>query len=286
MKIIGMKREQLYMSLGDLISKWQGKKILVAGDPAYDVYHFGHVDRVSPEAPVPVFVEDSIENRPGMAYNVCQNLAALGCVPVQCFPPEPWTVKRRFMVGNHQLLRADYDQIHKPDEGSNQVLGDVEALVLSDYLKGWLQPWLCDQLISQANARGIPVIVDPKGDDWVKYRGATLICPNTKEWELVKDWETTRFVLKKDRINVLEKRGAQGLRLHSEYGPEDFPATAKHTFDVTGAGDTVVATLAAALAAGASLASAAQLANLAAGHVVGEVGTASCSSETLKRLIP
>ena len=95
-----------------LIDRWQGKRILVVGDPGYDVYHWGHVDRISPEAPVPVFVEDRIEDRPGMAYNVCQNLAALGCVPVQCFPPQPWLVKRRYMAGNHQLLRVDQGRDH------------------------------------------------------------------------------------------------------------------------------------------------------------------------------
>ena len=257
-----------------IIEAWQGKRILVAGDPGYDVYHFGHVDRVSPEAPVPVFVEDAIEDRPGLAYNVCQNLAALGCIPVQCFPPEPWTVKRRFMVGTHQLLRVDYDKKHYPGPFDAAVLSNIDAVVLSDYDKGWLQPWFVEALIHQARSDAIPVIVDPK-HEFSKFIGCTLICPNQKEAENLLDW---------GHGPVLEKRGAQGLRLHGANGYEDFPATAQHVFDVTGAGDTVVATLAAALAAGASLPEAAKLANLAAGHVVGEVGTVACSAETLKSL--
>ena len=256
------------------IDGWQGKRILVAGDPAYDVYHWGHVDRVSPEAPVPVFVEDAIEDRPGMAYNVCQNLAALGCVPVQCFPPQPWTVKRRFMVGTHQLLRVDYDKIHKPPPFDVAVLDGIDAVVLSDYAKGWLQPRFCEPLIYAANERSIPVIVDPK-NDWAKFLGCSLICPNQKEFAAIAD--TYGFC-------VLEKRGAEGLRLHKLDGYEDFPATAQHVFDVTGCGDVVVATLAAAVTAGASLPEAARLANLAAGWAAGEVGTAACTAQTLRGL--
>jgi len=266
------------------IDGWQGKRILVAGDPMYDVYHIGRVERVSPEAPVPVLIEETVEDRPGGAYNVCQNLAALGCVPVQCFPPQPWTVKRRFMVGNHQLLRVDYDQHHEPPPFDVAVLAGIDGIVLSDYNKGWLQPEFCQTLIHAAKERNLPIVVDPKGDNWVKYRGATVICPNEKEWKLVQEFEAARFVIKKDGIKVLEKRGSEGLRLHGDDGYQDFPATAHAVFDVTGAGDTVVATLAAALVAGGTIEAGAQLSNLAAGHVVGEVGTASCSAETLRAL--
>lgn len=265
----------------DLIDIWQGKRILVAGDPMHDCYHFGHVDRVSPEAPVPVFVEDYLETRPGGAYNVCQNLAALGCAPVQCFPPEPWTVKRRFMVGNHQLLRADYDKIHGPPPFDPATLEGIDAVVLSDYAKGWLTEEFCQTLIVEARQRSIPIVVDPK-NEWIKFVGCTVICPNKLEYERLRVADYGRAI---DGFeNVLLKLGAAGLRLHSESGYEDFPATAKHVFDVTGAGDTVVATLAAALAAGGSLQDGARLANLAAGHVVGEVGTASCSAQTLRAL--
>lgn len=264
----------------ELIEAWQGKRILVAGDPGYDCYHFGHVDRISPEAPVPVFVEDALETRPGLAYNVCQNLAALGCIPVQCFPSEPWTVKRRFMVGTHQLLRVDKDQVFQHAELSDAPdLADIDAVVFSDYDKGWLTSILCMELIIRANAKGIPTVVDPKYE-WAKFEHCAVICPNQKEALI---WPATW-----PGMRVLEKRGAEGLRLHAAIGAdgyEDFPATARHVYDVTGAGDVVVAVLAAALSAGAALDAGARLANLAAGWSVGEVGTVACSAETLMGLL-
>jgi len=273
----------------EFIDAWQGKHVLVAGDPGYDVYHFGHVDRVSPEAPVPVFIEDTIEDRPGMAYNVCQNLAALGCVPLQLFPPEPWSVKRRFMVGTHQLLRVDKDRWDSPISDRPEVdLTSVDAVILSDYAKGWLTDEFCARIVLACRERSIPCVVDPKLPDWSKFIGCTVICPNSKEYSATHHGRVDDG-LGKDLSYafdaVLIKQGAKGLTLRTNpSGWQDFPATARHVYDVTGAGDTVVATLAAALAAGAHLAQAAQLANVAAGWVVGEVGTAACTAETLKSL--
>lgn len=265
--------------MNHLIERWQGLSILVAGDPGYDVYHHGHVDRVSPEAPVPVFVEDSLEDRPGLAYNVCQNLAGLGCRPVQCFPPQPWTVKRRFMVGHHQLLRADYDQTrHVATLENVPDLTGISAVVLSDYDKGWLSREFCSTLIEKANYLDIPVVVDPKRD-WLKFHDCTVICPNEREAEV---WPSEM-----PGTAVLEKRGAAGIRLWTpelRRRFEDFPATAQTVFDVTGAGDTVVAVVAATLAAGGDLWDAARLANLAAGHVVGRVGTSFCTAAELIEL--
>ncbi len=260
-----------------LIDAWQGKRILVVGDPGYDVYHFGRVDRVSPEAPVPVFVEERIEDRPGLAYNVCQNLAGLGCIPVQCFPPQPWTVKRRFMVGTHQLLRVDKDEIFVAGLVDLPDLTGIDAIILSDYAKGWLMPEFVETIIDRAF---VPVIVDPKEPCWHKYRRATVICPNEKE---LQRWEAENYAVPRPR-NLLIKRGSDGIRLDIQGRIRDFPATAQRVFDVTGAGDTVVAVVAATLAAGGSLESAAKLSNLAAGHVVGEVGTAYCPADTLRSL--
>ena len=263
-----------------LVNAWQDKRILVVGDPGYDVYHFGHVDRVSPEAPVPVFVEDSIEDRPGLAYNVCQNLAGLGCKPVQCFRPQPWTLKRRFMVGTHQLLRVDKDQAHKPSNADIPDLTGIYAVVFSDYAKGWMDSYFVTTILARAREAGIPTIVDPKEPDWTKYRGATVVCPNEREMDqwVKNNWGITR------PANLLIKRGANGIRLEQNGSTTDFPSTAQNVFDVTGAGDTVVATVAATLAAGGSIESAAKLANLAAGYVVGKVGTAYCPAETLRDL--
>lgn len=264
----------------ELIDAWQGKRILVSGDPGYDVYHWCTCERISPEAPVPVLVEQSMEDRPGLAYNVCQNLAALGCIPVQDFPPEPWTIKRRFMVGRQQMMRVDYDRMQSPTH-SPPDLSRIDAIILSDYAKGWLTYEYCQALIGAARAKNIPVIVDPKKKGWEKFHGCTVICPNESEWgsktmDPLKAWPYD---------NALVKRGERGIRLYEEgQSVQDFPATARHVYDVTGAGDCVVAVVGATLAAGGGLPDAARLANLAGGFVVSEVGTTACSAERLKAL--
>jgi bifunctional ADP-heptose synthase (sugar kinase/adenylyltransferase) len=270
-------REKPYLYLDDIVGLWQDKRILVAGDPGYDVYHWGTCDRISPEAPVPVFVEQRIEDRPGMAYNVCQNLAALGCKPVQCFPPQPWTVKRRFMVGTHQLLRVDNDRYHRPPDNQWPDLDGIDAIVLSDYAKGFLTEDFCQGLIRRASSVEIPVIVDPKNVDWWRFNGAAVICPNHLEMGNRPPGMILPY--------IVEKRGSNGIRLHDSLGFTDFPAQARHVYDVTGAGDTVVAVVAASLACGALIRDACRLANLAAGHVVGEVGTATCSAAQLSALL-
>lgn len=261
----------------DTIGRWTKTRILVIGDPMVDVYHYGHVDRLSPEAPVPVFVQDRQESRPGGAANVTENLQMLGVNWDSFFPTEQWTKKHRYMVGSHQLLRVDHDRKHIPPFTHYPDLEGVDCVVLSDYDKGWLTPQLCRTIISLANEADIPVVVDPKGSNWQKYRGCTVICPNTVEATHpdVGLFET-----------VLLKKGPKGLRLIVRGEKlKHFPATAKAVFDVTGAGDTVVAVVACALAAKAPLEDAAVLANLAAGHVVGQVGTATCSVERLIDLV-
>jgi D-beta-D-heptose 7-phosphate kinase/D-beta-D-heptose 1-phosphate adenosyltransferase len=260
----------------NVIGRWQKARILVVGDPMVDVYHFGHVDRLSPEAPVPVFVQDRQESRPGGAANVTENLQMLSVNWDSFFPTEQWTEKHRYMVGNHQLLRVDNDRRHNPGQEVPNLKG-VDAIVLSDYDKGWLSSQLCVNVIHHANVVGIPVVVDPKGTNWTKYQGCTVICPNTVE--------ATHPDLPMFRT-ILAKEGPKGLKLIIKGEKfKHFPATAKAVFDVTGAGDTVVAVVACALAAKASLEDAAILANLAAGHVVGQVGTSTCSVERLIDLV-
>lgn len=265
----------------NVIGRWQKAKVLVIGDPMVDVYHFGHVDRLSPEAPVPVFVQDRQESRPGGAANVTENLQMLSVRWDSCFPGVRWTEKHRYMVGNHQLLRVDRDQKYDPAKELLNIEGfdltGVDAIVLSDYNKGWLSSQFCVSVISRANLAGIPTVVDPKGDHWGRYQNCTVICPNTLE---ATNPDVNLFK------TVLLKEGPKGLTLKVKgQEPKRFPATAKSVFDVTGAGDTVVAVVACALAAKASLEDAAVLANLAAGHVVGQVGTATCSVERLIDLV-
>lgn len=273
--------------LSSLVRQFKGVKVAVLGDPMLDYYHFGHVDRVSPEAPVPVFIEDKMDLRDGGAGNVVANLAALGCMPIPLFPPAPYTMKHRYLVGSQQLFRIDRDKDHSEQcsvEPWFSLTGDIEpaAFVISDYAKGWCSPAKCKSVISWAARRGVPVVVDPKGTDWSKYTGATVICPNDKEMQ--GSWNGIPY--------LVHKRGPKGLRVYHPPGViredgsrdravSDYAARARHVFDVTGAGDTVVAVLAAALAIRSEIETAAELANIAAGIVVGEVGTTPCSAAVL-----
>ena len=254
-----------------------GLKVLVVGDPLTDVYHFGLVDRISPEAPVPVFVEDRVETRWGGAANVCHQIIALGVSHYTYFPDRPWEEKHRYMVGSHQMFRVDIPVRYEHPEDSGDTFG-FDAIILSDYGKGWLSPSFCQNLIQGAIKKTIPVIVDPKGSDWSKYQGATVICPNEREyaqWDRRSHFDRLVVKLGEKGMNVIEK-GKDHVQI---------PAMARHVFDVTGAGDVVVAIISCALASGASLPDAATLASHAAGYVVGEVGTAVCPLEKLKELV-
>lgn len=274
--------------LSGIISAWQERKILVVGDAMWDVYHFGHVDRISQEAPVPIFIEERIDTRPGGAGNVVENLEHLGCKPTFYFAPsEQWCIKHRFIAGHHQLLRVDHDRQAEKVAFTLELIDliqEADAIVLSDYAKGWLDHELCQYIIGGAQDLGTPVIVDPKGRDWSKYAGASVICPNQTEYVRASPNEAqigTNIVLKQgaEGMTVIRRDFVSGLHI-----TDRFPAAAKHVYDVTGAGDTVVAVIAATLAAGGDLLTGAHLANLAAGHVVGEIGTASCSAERLQEL--
>lgn len=264
----------------EMLDELKNVKVLVAGDAIVDVYHFGKVERISPEAPVPIFVPDikHIESRRGGADNVLHQLEALGCQVDDHISKFP-SVKHRYMVGHHQVFRVDYDA----DAFGESYQGDLEGVhcvVLSDYAKGFLTHRVCQGLIKKANQARIPVIVDPKGIEWSKYEGATVICPNEKEWKAVEFLEPvgTHIVVKYGEKGLGVRRAGQGATTL-------VPAKARQVYDVTGAGDTVVAVLAAFIGAGAKLEEAAEYANTAAGYVVGQLGTTVCTLEKLRELL-
>ena len=249
--------------------KFDGLRILVAGDAMIDTYHWGRVDRVSPEAPVPIFIEDydRCETRRGGSDNCAHQLEAWGCEVGTLFAKRR-SVKHRYFAGHHQVFRRDSDskEVWVPTEVA---LMGYDAVVLSDYAKGFLSPNLCQYLISQANRLGIPVIVDPKGSNWDKYAGCTVICPNEKEYA------------GNLSCAVVHKLGANGIDLTEDGETTHYPARSVPVFDVTGAGDTVCAAIAATLGAGEGLKVACQIAVYAASVVVQKVGTSICTKEEL-----
>ena len=296
-------------------------RVLVLGDVMLDRYTYGRVERISPEAPVPVLKVDHEQAMPGGAGNVARNIAALGARAVllgvvgedaagrelrAALAAEarvdarllidagrPTTVKQRFMAGRHQLLRADAESAAALSEAVaaellqnlRQALTGVDVLVLSDYAKGVLGDATLAAAIAAAKAAGKPVIADPKQSRLAAYRGVDLIAPNHREMAAATGMacdDDAAVVIAAGRVMhqsglgaVLVTRGEKGMSLVEAAGSAlHLPAEAREVFDVSGAGDTVVATLAVAMAAGASLAEAARLANLAGGIVVGKVGTA------------
>jgi D-beta-D-heptose 7-phosphate kinase / D-beta-D-heptose 1-phosphate adenosyltransferase len=296
--------------------------VLVAGDVMLDRYWSGTTTRISPEAPVPVVQVTHREDRPGGAANVACNLAALGVrttligvtgadeaadqltaqlaahhiiTHLQRRPDLPTITKLRVLSQHQQLLRLDFEQSLAPLAADpllalvTKLLESTDVLLLSDYAKGTLanpQP-----LIAAARAAGKPVVIDPKGHDFTRYRGATLLTPNLHELELVVGACPTERILidKSQRLRqdlalaaLLVTRGERGMLLLREDAPPlELPTQAREVFDVTGAGDTVIATVAAGLAAGMELAAACALANCAAGLVVGKLGTATISAAEL-----
>ncbi len=299
----------------------RGTEVLCIGDAMLDRFIYGHADRISPEAPIPVVCIERENAMLGGAGNVVRNLVALGARPAfiavvgdddagrevgrllgelaevdPCLVVETGrqtTIKTRFFASNQQLLRADRETRAGLSAASrNQLrsraqtrIAEAACVVLSDYGKGVLTPPAAAELIDMARAAGKPVIVDPKGTDYTKYRGATLLTPNRKELH-----EATGMAVDSDDAivaacraligscqvaAVLATRSQDGMSLVTADGDiHHLPAQAQEVFDVSGAGDTVVATLAAAIASGASLLEGARLANVAAGIVVAKVGTA------------
>ena len=296
-------------------------RVLVVGDVMLDRYWFGDVSRISPEAPVPVVHIQRTEERPGGAANVARNIASLGgkatllsvvgddeagrslaALLVQenvdtVFhkdPQFPTTVKLRVIGRQQQLLRIDFET-PPSREVLEDKLGDFESLVdgvdvviLSDYGKGGLTH--VSKMINVAKAHGKQILVDPKGDDFARYRGATLLTPNRGEFrqiagrwkdeaDLARRAEALRTEL--DLEALLVTRSEQGMSLFSSAGAMHEPTQAQEVYDVSGAGDTVIATLGLMMAAGVGMADAVRIANRAAGVVVGKLGTATVSREEL-----
>lgn len=295
-------------------------RVLCVGDVILDRFIYGDVSRISPEAPVPVCRVVSESAMLGGAGNVARNLASIGASvdfvsviggdkaaqDVQSLisdddrikakfikdPGRQTTIKERFVAGPQQLLRVDREETEEVGAEISRQLIDrvtsllpkVGALVISDYGKGVLSTGTIIELIGLAQDVDCPVIIDPKGDDYRRYRGATLITPNRRELceasrkDIFDDDSAAaaaKFIANEYEIeNVLVTRSAEGMTLVSRAGVNHLPAEAREVFDVSGAGDTVVAILAAALASGSSLLDAARLANVAAGIVVGKTGTA------------
>ena len=295
-------------------------RILVVGDVMLDRYWWGDVNRISPEAPVPIIRLNRSTLVAGGAANVAANVAGLGAVPVLvgCIGQDgeaeslvrlledqsisaqhlikadnrPTTVKTRIIAHSQQVARVDHevaDRISASDESKliDVILGQisqVNAIVISDYAKGVASEQIVERTILSAKQQGLPVIVDPKGKDYSKYRGATVLTPNRKEAAEacnIEESSSSAVAISGKKLledlgvdAVLITQGEEGMTVFSNGGePVQFDAATRDVFDVTGAGDTVIATLAVGLAAGKSLASAAQLANAAAGVVVGHVGT-------------
>ncbi|MDE0980671.1 MAG: bifunctional D-glycero-beta-D-manno-heptose-7-phosphate kinase/D-glycero-beta-D-manno-heptose 1-phosphate adenylyltransferase HldE [Gammaproteobacteria bacterium] len=305
---------------------FQQAKLLVIGDVMLDRYLHGAASRISPEAPVPVVQVGNQEDRPGGAGNVALNIAALGSAAtligvvgkddnaqdlesrltaagVYCeflkSEDKPTITKLRVISQHQQLIRLDFEE--KFDEKdvadlqslAKSLLPSAQVLVLSDYAKGALQDVAA--LIELARKQNIPIIVDPKGTDFKKYRGSTLITPNFSEFEAVVGTCANEEELVKKGLKLMSDlelqamlitRGEHGMTLLLPDSEElHLPARAREVFDVTGAGDTVISVLASALAAGDSLADATGIANLAAGLVVGKLGTAAISGPELRRAI-
>jgi rfaE bifunctional protein kinase chain/domain len=296
-------------------------KVLVAGDVMLDRYWFGEVERISPEAPVPVVRVARREDRLGGAANVARNIVALGaqasllgligadeagdkiCALVHeagihpCLVADhtaPTTLKMRVLGRQQQLLRVDFEEV-PGKQGlaeltvrARGLIAQHDILVLSDYAKGALSH--VEALIIAAREAGVPVLVDPKGHQYQRYHGATMITPNRSEMqEAVGRWQTEEELeLRAQKLRselglaaLLVTRSEQGMTLFTERGRQHTDAHAHEVFDVSGAGDTVLATLAVTRAAGLEWFDAVLWANRAGGVVVGKLGTSIVTAEEL-----
>ena len=304
------------------LPSFKAARILVVGDVMLDRYWFGDVHRISPEAPVPVLKVSRVEERPGGAANVARNIASLGAhctllsvvgadeagdclqrllteqggVDALLHRDEGFStiVKLRAIARQQQLLRIDFETqpSHevlkaKLEEFKNK-LPDCDVVILSDYGKGGLAH--IAEMIQAARAAGKQVLVDPKGDDYARYQGATLLTPNRSEFhDVAGSWNSeAELNAKAEKLRtelhleaLLVTRSEEGMSLFRAGRVLHEPTQAREVFDVSGAGDTVIATLAVMLASGADLGEAVRIANRAAGIVVGKLGTAVVSREEI-----
>lgn len=307
-------------------SFFRNAQVLIAGDLMLDRYWHGSTSRISPEAPIPVVAVNQQEARPGGAANVALNIAALGAkalltgivgddpagaeltgilsdagvAPLLTQNAGFSTITKLRIISQHQqLIRADFEAtcgdelIEDMASRVRSALASADVLLLSDYAKGALRQ--CPTLIDEARKAGKPVLIDPKGNDFSRYRGATLLTPNLSEFEGVagKCADEAEMVERAKAMIVelaldalLITRSEKGMSLITADGEHHhYPAHAREVFDVTGAGDTVISTLAVGLAAGCDLQTSVILANHAASIVVGKLGTAVVTTPELKKSI-
>lgn len=301
-------------------------KVLIVGDVMLDKYYFGQVERISPEAPVPIVNIRKEESRLGGASNVANNIASLGGQTLLCgtighdfFGREierishqrnietfllrttsPTITKARIIGGKQQIVRVDYEEKSELNENEKrqlkdkicQTLPEYDILVISDYGKGLISEDFCCYLIRLAKKQGKKVIIDPKGKNWKKYSGADIITPNVKELSDIVGYSvpnTDRAIEKaaheaieaNQLTSILVTRSEKGMSLIGDFASIHIPTHSEEVFDVSGAGDTVVATLSICLATGMNMVEAIKTANIAAGIVVKKIGTATLTQEEL-----
>ena len=296
-------------------------RVLVVGDVMLDRYWFGEVHRISPEAPVPVVKVERSDERLGGAANVARNAAALGAhttllsvvgddeagqtikrlleasgirTSLHVDTAFKTTVKLRVIGRQQQLLRIDFEETPSHEvltgklEEFKRLLAEADVVILSDYGKGGLTH--IASMIEAAHAAGKKILVDPKGEDYARYAGATLLTPNRGELkQVVGGWNSeSELITKAQNLRIqlglealLLTRSEEGMTLFTQSGVLNMKAEAREVFDVSGAGDTVIATLAVLLGGGVALTEAAALANQAGGIVVGKLGTAVVTPEEL-----
>ncbi|HCG9482851.1 TPA: bifunctional D-glycero-beta-D-manno-heptose-7-phosphate kinase/D-glycero-beta-D-manno-heptose 1-phosphate adenylyltransferase HldE [Vibrio parahaemolyticus] len=309
-----------------ILPDYNSAGVLIIGDVMLDRYWYGPTGRISPEAPVPVVKVENNEERPGGAANVAMNIASLGghahivgltgedepakvltetlsALNVKCdfvaLPDYPTITKLRVMSRGQQLIRLDFEDKFENTDATpvlsrmDAALPNVKAVIMSDYAKGSLEH--VQAYIQKARAANIPVFIDPKGADFERYRGATLLTPNMKEFEDVVGKVKSDQELVEKALALVEEFDFEALLVtRSEHGmtlirrgqePFHLPTQAQEVYDVTGAGDTVISVLAASVAAGKSFEEACALANAAAGVVVGKLGTSTLSEIELAEAV-
>ena len=315
--------EQQNFNFAQLKHQFQQAKILVVGDVMLDRYWFGDTNRISPEAPVPVIKINKFDDRLGGAANVARNLSHLGvnvgilgcvgqdeaglkiqtllteeCINAYLQTEYDYTtiLKLRVLARQQQMIRLDFEEnlptslLEKIEYGFEKLVNQYDLIILSDYNKGTLKH--ANKLISIAKKYNKPVLVDPKDQSFTKYKGATVLTPNLKEFkEIVGEWENEEELHIKaqslrEQLNLqylLLTRSEQGMTLFTASGYENFNAQAKEVFDVSGAGDTVMAVLGAILSVSDDIYLAVNYANIAGGIVVGKLGTSSIEFDELSK---
>lgn len=305
------------------LPNFTGSSVLVVGDLMLDRYWSGHTGRISPEAPVPIIRVESVEERPGGAGNVARSVAALGgdCTLIGLLGDDDYgerlekllsscnvdlrgihddtsrtVTKLRVMSRHQQLIRLDFENkfsdvsIKKVCESVSNIVSDYDAIILSDYDKGALKE--VENIIKISNSSNVPIFIDPKGSDFLKYKGATAITPNQSEFfTVVGECHSEKEIVVKG-TNILNQLGLEALvitrsekgvtLLTKESGSVNVPARAKEVFDVTGAGDTFISVLAACFAAGSTINDAVAIANAGSGIVVGKLGAAVVNTKEIE----